>query len=220
MELINSIFVFFTDKTKKFSYKTIIILFSLILLVIIDNTLSFTYSYNASNKIEQIQKLNSIVSDTTLTSSEIDDLKDLRNDILNHKTWKDQLYNKIAEIDFKSKDGNKPVVKSDIPKTVNERNYWYHFISSSWILFLLMVIVPFVGLFDKKTSFISTIMALIFFITPIFYGLSWVFAKLFSFIPVIDNNPNINYLVNAILHLLTFLLIGFFAKKFDKKKNN
>lgn len=220
MELINSIFVYFTDKTKKFSHKTVIILFSLMLLVVVDNTLSFTYNYNTTNKIDQIQKLNMIVSDTTLANSEIDDLKVLRNDILNHKTWKDQLYNKIVAIDFKSKDGNKPVVKSDIPKMVNERNYWYHFISSSWILFIIMVIIPFVGIFDKKTSFGSTIMALIFFIAPIFYGFSWLFAKLFSFIPVISNNPNINYIVNAILHLLSFLLIGFLAKKFDKKKTN
>lgn len=194
------------------------ILFSLLIIIIIDNTLSFTYSYNNSSKIEQIEKLNSIVSHTTLSNTEIYNLKTLRTNIINHKTWKDQLYNKIIAIDFKSKDGNNPVVKDDKPQPKVERNYWIHFVTSSWLFTFIMIIIPFIGLFDKKTPFLSTFIAVVFLIEPIFYGLSWLFAKGFSFIPVIDNNPNINYVINAILHLIIFLLIGLIIKKFEKKK--
>lgn len=193
------------------------ILFSLIILVIIDNTLSFTYNYNNSRKIEQIEKLNIVVIDTTLSNVEVNDLKKLRTNIINHKTWKDQIYNKLIAIDFRSKDTNTTVVKNDTDLPKKERNYWIHFVSSSWLFVIVMIITPFIGLFDKKTSFSSSLIAIIF-IIPIFYGLSWIFAKAFSFIPVIDNSPSINYILNSILHLLIFLFIGYIIKKTEKKK--
>lgn len=193
-------------------------MFSLIVLIIIDNTLSFTYNYNNSRKIEQIEKLNVVVTDTTLSSVEIMELKNLRNNIINHKTWKDQIYNKLIAIDFKSKDTNTIVIKNDTKLPKKERNYWIHFVSSSWLFVIVMLITPFIGLFDKKTSFSSSMIAVVF-IIPIFYGLSWIFAKTFSFIPIINNNPNINYIINSALHLLIFLFIGFIIKKNEKKKN-
>lgn len=192
-------------------------LFSLFVIIFIDNVLSFTFSYNNSNKIDQIEKLNSIVADTTLSSIEIKKLKSLRTNIIEHKTWKDQLYTKLISIDFKSKDGDIPIVKNDKQELKKERSYWIHFLSSSWIFCIIMVIMPFIGLFDKKSPFLPTFIAIVFLIEPIFYGLSWLFAKGFSFIPVIDNNPNLNYILNAVLHLIIILMIGFIITKTEKK---
>ncbi len=217
MELVNSVFNFFTDRTKKLSHKTITIFIVVAVLIVMDNTLSFTSHYNNIRKIEEVEKLNLIVIDSTLSKEEVIRLKELRNNIINHKTWKDKLYDKIITIDFKTKDNdNVSVVKNDIPKTTNERSYWVHFVTSSWILIMIMIIMPFAVFFDKKSSSLSSFLAIIFVIVPFFCGLSWVFAKAFSLIPVINNNPTYNYVLNAVIHLFIFLLIGFLS---NKKKN-
>src|SRR5690606_11730642 len=92
------------------------------------------------------------------------------------------------------------------------------FISSSWLLTLSILIIPFMALFDKKSSFITSSITILLFIAPILYGLSWIFAKLFLLIPVINNDPNINYTINSILHFIIIFIIGKIMN--TKKKNN
>lgn len=216
-ELINTIFIFFTDKTKKLSHKTIMIFFSLILLIFLDNTFSFSYYYNNASKVEQIEKLNNIVLDSTLTVSEIKQLKILRHNIIKHNTWKDQIYNKIISFDFRVNDNNKIIVKNDKRNNIKERNYWIHFISSSWFFCIMMLIIPIAAIFDKKNSSLSLIFAIIFIFEPLLYLFSWFFAKLFSFIPIIDNTPYYNYAINGLLHIIILLILGFFINKYAKK---
>lgn len=219
MELVNSIFNFFTDRTKKFSHKTITIFIVVVLLIVIDNSLSFTYHYNNTRKIEEIEKLNFIVIDSTLLKEEVLQLKELRSNIINHKTWKDRIYDKIITIDFKTKDNNDvSIVKNDASKATSERDYWIHFISSSWILIILMIIMPLTIFFDKSSFSLTSFLSIIFVVEPFFYGLSWTFAKAFSLIPIINNNPIYNYVLNSIIHLLVFLLIGFMSNKNKKIK--
>ncbi|MDY3362396.1 hypothetical protein PG623_00130 [Riemerella anatipestifer] len=218
-ELINTIFIFFTDKTKKITHKTFLILTVIIGLIFLDNTLSFTFTFNNKNKLEQVEKLNSILKDSTLSKQEIAKLGLLRTNIIEHKTWKDNIYEKLLSLDFKStEDGNKPIVKNDKHKVSIERNYWLHFISSSWIFTILMIIMPFIGLFSEKNGSISAFIVVILMIEPLFFGMSWLFAKLFSYIPIIDNNPVWNYLLNTLLHLFIFMIIGFLINRNEKKK--
>ncbi|UOU98401.1 hypothetical protein MUU74_00165 [Chryseobacterium daecheongense] len=218
MELLNTIFIFFTDRTKKLSHKSIMILFTLVLVILIDNSLSFSYNYNNTSKLEQIEKLNSIIIDSTLSKTEKNKLITLRNNIINHETWKDKLYNKLISIDFKVKDENKIIVKNDTPQNSKERNYWIHFITSSWILMILIILMPLFAIFDKQNSSTALIFTIIFIFEPLLYIFSWCFAKLFSLIPVLYNNPFINYAVNFILHTIILLLIGFLINYHTSKK--
>ena len=199
MELINSIFVFFTDKTKKLTHKTIMILGVIIIIILLDNTLSFSYSL--------------IIKDSTLSSKEKQILKNMRSNIIEHKTWKDNIYN----FNFKLKEDNRVIVKNDIQTDTNERNYLIHFITSSWLFMIIMFIMPFFGLLKKEDSLLSTFV-IILTIELIFFGLSWILAQVFSYIPVINNNPNINYLINSILHLLIFTLVGILINKIEKNR--
>ena len=80
-----------------------------------------------------------------------------------------------------------------------------------------MLVVPFVG-YTKNSSFLYYIFIIIIFVEPILYFISLIFAKTFSLIPIIFNNPILNYILNAILHLLVFLALGFIINKFNKKK--
>ena len=211
MELLNSVFNFFTDKSQRLSRKAIFIIGGIILLIVIDNTLSFSYYYNTEKRIEHIQGINKIVNDTTLSKQEIAELKKLRKTLISRTTWKDETYRMISEIEFKSE----PNEIAEVPKEIiHERSYFWHFVSSGWIFLFAMIIMPFVGLADKKTP-LGTTFGILLVIIPMFYGIAWLFAKVFSFIPVLFGNPILNYILNGIL---SFLILFLFTKLSSKKK--
>tara|TARA_R110002012_G_scaffold69453_1_gene179829 strand:+ start:1721 stop:2308 length:588 start_codon:yes stop_codon:yes gene_type:complete len=189
-----------------------------ILLILTDNTLSFSYYYNTEKRIEQIQGINEIVNDTTLSSEEKNMLKKLRTDLIIRKTWKDQTYKLLSEIEFKS-DSEEIIVNSDV-QVQSERSYFWHFVSSGWIFLLVMIVMPFVGLADKNTS-IGTAIGILIAIEPLFFGLAWLFAKVFSFIPILFGNSIVNYILNAILSfIILFLLTKLSGNKKKKTKDN
>ena len=215
MELLNSIFHFFTDKTKGLSHKAALVILSIAILIILDNTLSFSYFFNTQNKIEQVSILNQVLSDSTLTVEEIEELKNIRKDIVFRSTWKDKTWDLVSKIEFNSiqKDSTDQVSIT----IASERSYFWHFLSSGWIFILVMIVMPFVALSDKKTS-ISSIVAIIFLAEPMLLLMAWIFAKLFSFIPLLLGDPFYNYIINFFLSNVIILIISLMNKKEKKKK--
>ena len=214
MDFLNSIFHFFTDKTRRLSSKAITTIIVVALIILIDNTLSFSYYYNTKNKIEQVSSVNKLLTDTTLTKTEKKKLLNIRRDIIDRKTWKDKTWDFISNMDFRSENSlTENPTENEIKIPIEtKKSYLWHFISSSWLIVILMLAFPFVGIFDKKTPFGQAIGILII-LEPLLYGMAWILAKLFSFIPIILNNPTLNYILNAILCLGVFALFGIFGKK-------
>ena len=213
MDFLNSIFHFFTDKTRGLSSKAITTIIVVALIILIDNTLSFSYYYNTENKIEQVLSVNKLLTDTTLTKTENKKLLNIRKDIIDRKTWKDKTWDFVSNMDFRSENSlTENPTEKEIEIPISERSYLWHFISSSWLIVILMIAFPFVGILDKKTPFGQAIGILII-LEPFLYGMAWISAKLFSFIPIILNNPTLNYILNAILCLGVFALFGIFGKK-------
>jgi len=213
LELLDSIFKFFTDKTKGLSHKAIFVILTITALVVIDNTLSFSYFFNTQNKIEQIQGLNKILNDTTLTSNERKEIQIIRKDIIFRSTWKDKTFNFISQIEFKSEPSDSTIKIDSEP--VFERSYFWHFITSGWAFIIVMILMPFVGLFSENTS-IGNLISILIILEPILYGMAWIFAKLFSLIPVLFGDPTYNYLVNIVLSSALTFLITLSTKKSRK----
>ena len=213
MEFLNSIFHFFTDKTRRLSSKAITTIIVISLIVFIDNTLSFSYYYNTENKIEQISSVNKTLNESTLSETEKKKLLKLRKDIIDRKTWKDKTWDFVSSMDFGN---NNNLIKNEteekIEEQIDKRSYLWHFISSSWLILILMIAFPFVGIFDNNTPFGQAI-GILLILEPFLYGIAWILAKLFSFIPIIFNNPTLSYILNAILCFAVFALFGIFGKK-------
>lgn len=220
MELLNSIFNFFTDKSQNLSRKALLIIGGIALLIIIDNTLSFSYYYNTEKRIEQIQGINKIINDTTITKAERLKLKNLRSELIIRNTWKDKTYKLLSEIDFQSESETEEIIATPSEEPEVNRSYLWHFISSGWVFIFVMIFIPFVGLADKKTS-IGNTLGILLFIEPLFLGLAWVFAKGFSFIPVIYGNPIYNYILNFVLSFgVLFLMTKLGSNKTKKTTGN
>ncbi len=214
----SSIIHFLTDKTRNLSSKALFIVFGFILLIFLDNTFSFSYYYNTSQKVTQIKEINEGLKDTTLSVSEKKKLIKLRNDIIEHKTLKDKAYDYLTNLNFETSDEETTETIKTAEKET-ERNYKIHFITSAWWLVLsfgiIAIALPFVLLTERKDIF-TTLLGFIF-MGGFAYLIALLLSKVFSFIPLIDNNPIYNYILNAILSGLILLIMILAGKNKNKK---
>lgn len=219
MDFYNSIFKFFTDESRRLSSKAITSIIAIALIILIDNTLSFSYYYNTEKKIEQISNINEILRDTTLREYDKKKLLNLREQIINRITWKDQVWNFIVNSKFATKSDEDGELKYEVNRNNRvKRSYLLHFVSSSWLIIILIIAFPFVGIFNKKTP-LGQAIGILLILEPTFLGIAWLLAKLFSLIPIILNNPTYNYFLNAFLCFAVFAVFAIIGK-FQKKKNN
>lgn len=226
MDVFSTFLNFFVNKSNKLTHKAIVLLSSIIIIAILDNTLSFSTSYTNIRKYEQIQAINSILSDTTLSKSEKTILKQKRFYTLNYKTWKDKTYQFLQTIDFNfsKPNGNIPVGDPTHPevkpveKEINiQRNYWIHYVTSSWTVVICMIGFPILIFFTEKGDIKGLILGLPFF-ELFFYVIGWIFAKALSFIPIIQNNVNYNYALNVVIHTAIIIVLGSIAGRYQKRK--
>jgi len=99
-------------------------------------------------------------------------------------------------------------------KVIKSRSNIWNTISSSYILLLLIIIVLMTPFFQDKFSW-SFILGVFSFIL-IDAGLIWLNQFLFSLIPVILNEPIINYILNFLVNTIFWVVI---IKQFAKKNN-
>ncbi|MDF2478258.1 MAG: hypothetical protein K0S24_3741 [Sphingobacterium sp.] len=234
--IFTNIFEFVVNKTHNVYHKALFFLSAIIILVVLDNTLNFTSSYNNIRRYEQMQAINSIISDTTLSNSDRKILKQNRSNILIHKTWKDKTYQFFNSIDFNfSKQNNEVTPSNNVPigdpthpevkpaekeKIANDqRNYWVHFVTSSWTIVLCMIFLPFIPFFAKKADIKGAILGIPIF-ELFFYILAWSFAKVLSFIPIILNNVNYNYALNFAIHTAIIFVLGYITNKNQKRRKS
>ena len=90
-------------------------------------------------------------------------------------------------------------------KVIKSRSNIWHTISSSYILILIIVIVLMTPFFQDKLSW-NLIIGVFSFIL-IDAGLIWLNQYLFSLIPVILNEPIINYILNFLVHTIFWAVI-------------
>jgi hypothetical protein len=194
MEVLNNITSYLTNTQTKFFKKVLFVIFTLIAILIIDNIIGFSYFNNTSKKIEQVDKLNKIISNKSLSASETNKFKTLRTEILSHKNLLQYDYVSIFKISFE--DG---------------RSAWGHFISSAWFVIILMVLMLFIGFYRDNLDF-EIILIIVIVLEPILALIAWAQAKLFSLIPLIGNGTG-NHVLNV---LINFFLI-FVAMAIHKK---
>jgi len=205
----SSIIHFLTDKTRNLSSKALFIVFGIIVLVFLDNTFSFSYYYNTSQKITQVSEINEGLKDSTFSILERKKLIKLRTNIIEHKTIKDKAYDYLTNLNFETSESD-PSKTIETVKLETQRNSRIHFITSSWWIILsfgiFAIAIPFILLTQRRDIF-NTLLGFIF-IEGFAYLIALLLSKIFSFIPLIDNNPIYNYILNVILSgIILFILV-------------
>jgi len=219
MDIFSSVIHFLTDKSRKLSSKAIAVMIVIVLIIFLDNTFSFSYYYNNSQKISQTKELNEVLKDSSLTKLELEKLTDLRKNIVNHRTFKDVTYDYLLNLNFDNTSEDKSIGNK---QSDNEliRNEHIHLLTSAWWLIIpmifLIIVFPYVIITERKQLF-STALGFII-ILCVFYLLSLILSKILSFIPLILGNPIYNYSLNVVLSGLIPLGIYFISKRNENRK--
>lgn len=191
-----------TDRSKKLSHRATYFIFIVLTIVVIDNTLSFSYYYNSEKKISQVSELSKIIEKNNLEQKELNELVVIRNNLIHHQTIKDKLFDYLTELNFEATDSVK------FEKTT--RNETFHFLSTNWWIILILILSFKNAVFDlisKKETLITTLVGMTFIVLTaliVMFG----FSKVLSFIPLIAGQPLFNYTVNVVVGIciVAFLL--------------
>jgi len=243
MELFRDIFKFFIDSSKSLTSRFIIIGMFVGLIFLVDNYLGFSFYYGNGRKIEQLKSIYDIKKQSDVQETLILELDKIEKNILGRQNvveiFGDLFSSEYFDIDQANSDQNLNVVESDssqagmeldsiytdedivkeeITKTQastlpkNSRSRIWHTISSSFGLIIIFLIVPFVP-FTQPPFEWSTFLGVMILCIPL-SGLIWLNQYLLGLIPVILNQPWINYILNFIIH---FGILSWLAS--SSKKN-
>lgn len=215
----SSIIHFLTDKTRNLSSKALFVVFIMLLLIFLDNTFSFSYYYNTSQKIVQIKGINEILEDTTLSETEKNKLLEFKSEIFEHKTFKDIIYDYLTNLNFEITESKSiETIKSNSEK---KRNTTIHLLTSAWWILIplciLLVVLPFVLLIERKDT-LETILGFVL-ICGFGYVISLLLSKALSFIPLMNNEPIYNYVLNFIVSGILLIFIIIIGKNKNEKTN-
>ena len=210
MDFINSLFHYFTDRSRRVSRKAFLILFVFAFLVLIDNTLSFSYNYNNQKKIELVDGISKVLNDSTISEVERAEFVRLRKEIIFKKTWKDKTWDWITHFEFKENTDLGEVHIEVNGTDAQDRSYYWHFFTSTWSVLVIMILLLFAGVFDKETSLGKTLVILLF-VEALLFAVAIGLAKLLSLVPILFDSPVWNYVLNFIVGGVILLIFAYLA---------
>lgn len=217
MDFLNSIFNFFSNAKNSISRKAFWAIFIVFAIFFLDNSLSFSFYINNQYKLDQIEKINEIIRDSSFTREDELFLFNLREEIIYRETWKESTENFLSDFEFEKNENLSTVETSEKPE--KNRDYFWHFISSSWLFLLLIIIFPFALFKSTKTNFLNTLLGLLVF-EGILYLFAWLAAKLLSYLPIMFNDPIYNYIFNAIVPYIILVTSYYISKPVKTNKTN
>ncbi|WP_085783032.1 hypothetical protein, partial [Brachyspira hyodysenteriae] len=161
-KLTDIIVSFMTASNLKPFHKIVIILFivlvSIFALLILDSTFYFSKYIKNRNKLENLEKIDSLLKNDNIGYDDKKYLIELKKSIINDYNLIDDIYVTLNEISNKFFNSNK---KSD-------NNIIFSFLSHSWyiiILDIIVIIASIAQLYNKEVSIFGALSVTLFFIT-------------------------------------------------------
>ena len=163
IEEIRKIIELFLDKSKHWTLRAGIFISILGFLLIIDFSLNLSYNYHLSNKLEHLEKINTLKNIYDKDSIKLKEISITENRVLCKKHYSDYLfYFDLSESFFlsESKKSITPKIKDQKPKNntnpksaiikKNIPSYFWMLFSSNYFFLLVLVVLVFVPLFGKE----------------------------------------------------------------------
>ena len=209
---------FLFDEHRRLSSKAAVVLFAVIAVFLIDNFLGFSYFYSTEKKVEQVQKLNLIITDTTSDSTTRAFALQLRSEMLDRENLLNQSLSFLRNVKWTNSKTDQTNVTKETAKTkesIIKNSFWFHISAGGFYYFIAVLMLPVMVITDKKTSLPQRIATGILSVA-LFCGFGWLFYWLCNFIPQVSTTTWFwNYLINLAIQIL---LIGLLVATIQKKK--
>ena len=197
-------------KKKAISSKAALVVLALLAVLLVDNVLGFSYSYSLTNKVNHIQKLNAIISDSTSDKSTINYAMSLRKDVFVRKNILENVQAFVIN-SFKENSELGETHNSKINQ-INPNVFLFHVTSSGSFYLVAIFMFPVMLFVDRTSSSFSQKLVMSLFLFIMFAGIGIFFYWICSLIPMILTNSWIlNYICNLLIQGLFIYIIFKFA---------
>ncbi len=192
----------FLDKSKSISQRFATLVSIVAILLISDYVTNFSYDVHISNKLENLELVNNLKTTYRNDSIHYSDLLEIEHRILNRIHYFDFIRLHWSKMDFKSlivdqQNHHTNIETKKIIKPIRSI-YWMVF-SSSYLLVIAFGLFLFFPLYSKEKNTVSLYIG--WFASLILASLLIAFITWTAYlIPVINNNPIWNYILNGIIH--------------------
>ncbi|MEQ8547131.1 MAG: hypothetical protein RIC03_04440 [Cyclobacteriaceae bacterium] len=237
MDLFKEFIRLFTDQDYSIKSKLVFVIILLGGVFFIDNILGFSFFYVNQQRINQLEKIEQLKKSSKENKPLVKLLEETEEEIINRQTVIDAFLELFSKNKLEPSNTHKIsnldtalVVRNDtltipvltdstkskvIEKLANEpedqyRSRLWHTLTSSYLLILVMFILPISGITQKPFRWPNFIGIL--FTSGIFAGLVWLNQFLLGLIPVLFNQPWINYILNFAIQTFIFIWIGLSQK--------
>jgi hypothetical protein len=220
IEGIKNIVELFLDKSKHWTLRAGVFISVIGVLFILDFTLDLSYNYYVSRKIENLEKIQILKKDYSAEALKLKKIQFLEEKIMSKKHYSEFIFPDFSFPDFpfsslknstiaKTKDQNPtkivtPKIKTNKP---NIRSYFWMLLSSNYFFVIVFVVMIFLPLTGKEQRTLKSISG--WFAGLVVFSLIIIFVTWISFrIPLINNEPIYNYILNFIIHTIFIVLIA------------
>lgn len=220
IEGIKNIVELFLDKSKHWTLRAGVFISVIGVLFILDFTLDLSYNYYVSRKLENLEKIQILKKDYSTDDLKLKKILFLEEKIMSKKHYSEFIFPDLSFPDFSfsslknstiAKTTDQNPTKIVIPKTKTNnpsiRSYFWMLISSNYLFVIVFVIMIFLPLTGKEQRTLKSISG--WFAGLVVFSLIIIFVTWISFrIPLINNEPIYNYILNFIIHTLFIVLIA------------
>lgn len=208
-----------TDKDRKISHRAGLVLIAMVGVILLNNILGFSSHYTMENKLEDLKKVNEIITNKNSDSITIQYAKDLRIEIINRQDFFSYLFSRSSSRSKKNPIINNPAT---IPKPIDSpiRNNFLFFLSTSGGFVLATILVFWINLFGKtKADYLSDRLGISLYYTLLFLAFGFISYALLDLMPMLGETWNLNYMVNTIIHL-GFIILSFRLYLYIQNQDN
>ncbi len=228
MNIVSEILNFLKDGSLSFGKKSLVIIFLLLSVVIINYMFSFSFNYSVNQELNQIEKIAKIRKEYALNDSLNKELGLIEKSII-HKNNIFRRTNQYISINKNDSSSKTSLSKDSIAiikptethhpiqnhKIIKERNWIKYLLTSSYGFLIILILLPLVPFFNIKDFWQTFLGVIIFIILDL--CLLWLNYMLYSLIPDF-NELWINYILNLILHTIFIAIIIRISIKTSKTK--
>lgn len=211
-EIIKHLIEFIKDKTTSWSFKTALVVSIFGLIFISDYYLGFSYNHHLNNKIGQIEKLSSLKKQYSADSTIILELNNIERKVFNKKHYSDRITYMLFNLSKNSdlievfEPRNQENFDSSIKDEKQLRSLFWMVLSSNYIFIIILPFIIFLPFYSKNGRRADTLVG--WFASLIFIGIFVAIITWISYqIPLIWGNPNLNYILNLLIHTIIWVLI-------------
>lgn len=197
---------FLLDEKRRLSSKAAVSVLIVVGILVVDNILGFSYYHSNNNKIDQLQKLNSILQDTKVDSTTKVFATNLRSEVIGRNNIFTRAFN------FLWGKSSTSLNEDARTKEVADKNEFWFNLSAGGVYFLLAFItIPVFLITGEKAAFIRRLATGITSAVSLFLlGLFMIWIG--QLIPQISSNTWIwNYIINFFIQVFIISFLWYFA---------